>query len=242
MNEQTIDVLAFGAHPDDVEIGCGGTLYKLHQMGYSTGIIDLTEGEMGTRGSVEERYEEAAAAAKILNLSIRENLKIPDGGIEATKENRHKIIEIVRRYKPEIVFVHHSDDRHPDHIYTNRLVTEACFYSGLKKVDVKGLLPHRPKRIVYYPISYEFTPSFVVDISEEFEVKLQAIRAYRSQFYNPEYKGEKTFISSKEFMDNFESRARYYGWIGGVKYAEPFWVREAIVLDDLFSSLTKNKM
>ena len=138
--------------------------------------------------------------------------------------------------------MHYPEDRHPDHPHTSQLVTEACFYAGLKKVSPGNSAAHRPSRIVYYPITYEFTPSFLVDITEEFETKMQAIKAYRSQFYNPDYQGDATLISSEEYMINFESRARHFGWRCGVKYAEPFWVREPVVLDDFVGSLTRNKM
>lgn len=239
---ETLDVLAFGPHPDDVELGCGGTLYKLTQQGYKTGIIDLTEGEMGTRGSVAERYIEAADAAKILKVCIRENLKMPDGNIFNNEENRLKVIRMIRKYRPTYVFVTYPNDRHPDHIHAGNLVTEACFLAGLKNVDPGGDSAHRPKRVIYYMITYEFKPSFLVDITMQYPVKIEAAKAYRSQFYNPDYEGDKTLIASKGFWDSIEARMRHYGWLGGMTYAEPFYVREAIVLDDFFSALGKNKM
>lgn len=242
MKNEKLDVLAFGAHPDDVEIGCGGTLYKLAQMGYASGIIDITEGEMGSRGTVEERYEESAEAARILQAKVRLNLKIPDAGISQSQENRLKVIEAIRRYRPALIFAPYPADRHPDHIYASQLISEAAFYAGLKKIGPEQPPAHRPKRVIYYPMTYEFEPSFVVDISEHFPAKMEAIRAYRSQFYNPEYEAAGTFIASKDFLEAMETRARHFGWKAGVKYAEPFWVRETLALDDLFSALTKNKM
>lgn len=242
MKNEKLDVLAFGAHPDDVELGCGGTLYKLAQQGYSTGIADITEGEMGTRGTVEERYRESAEAARILQSKVRLNLKIPDAQIVLTEENRLKVIEVIRRYCPTLIFAPYPADRHPDHYHTNQLVTEAAFYAGVKKIGPPIPAAYRPKRVIYYPMTYEFTPSFVVDISEQFSAKIDAIRAYRSQFYNPEYDAEETFIASKDYMEALDFRARHFGWKAGVKYAEPFWVRETLLLDDLFSALTKNKM
>lgn len=242
MKSEKPDVLAFGAHPDDVELGCGGTLYKLAQQGYSTGIIDITEGEMGTRGTVEERNRESAEAAGILQAKVRLNLKIPDAHIAQSEENRLKVIEVIRRFRPALIFAPYPSDRHPDHIHTSQLVTEAAFYAGVKKIGPASPPAYRPKRVIYYPMTYEFTPSFVVDISEQFSTKIEAIRAYRSQFYNPEYDAEETFIASKDYMEALDFRARHFGWKAGVKYAEPFWVRETLLLEDLFSALTKNKM
>lgn len=242
MEPEKLDAIAFGPHPDDVEIGCGGTLAKLAQQGYACGIVDLTEGEMGTRGTVEERCRESAAAAAILNAQIRLNLHIPDAGITASPENRLKVIEVIRRYRPALVFAPYPEDRHPDHGHASLLVTEACFYAGVKKIAPAGPPPHRPARLIYYMVTYEFTPSFLVDISQQLAVKLEAIKAHRSQFYNPAYDGEETFISSKDYLEALEFRARHFGWKAGVRYAEPFWVREAILLEDLFLSLGKNRM
>jgi bacillithiol biosynthesis deacetylase BshB1 len=236
-----IDVLAFGAHPDDVELGCGGTLYKLVQLGYSTGIIDLTEGEKGSRGTVEERYKESRKSAKTLKVSLRENLKIPDGAIEINKENEFKIIEIIRQTTPTIVLAPYPNDRHPDHVHAGNLVTEAAFYAGLAKIE-SDFPRHRPNRIVYYLTTYEFEPSFVVDISRQFSTKLKALQAYQSQFYNPNWPGEDTFVSSKWFMEAVEFRARHFGWTAGVKYGEPFWIRERLALEDIVSLFKKTVM
>ncbi len=228
---QRVDILAFGAHPDDVELGCGGTLIKLKKLGYRTGVVDLTEGEMGTRGTVEQRYREAASAARILGLDYRTNLKIPDGNIELNAPNRRKVVEQIRRLQPLLVLAPYPDDRHPDHIYAGKLVTESAFYAGVKRM-FPGLPPHRPYRVLYYQSKYEFQPSFVVDISEEFAEKRRALEAYRSQFFNPEWPEEQTFVSSRAFLEAVEFRARYFGWTAGVKYAEPFWIRESLALDD----------
>ncbi len=236
-----VDVLAFGAHPDDVELGCGGTLYKLKKLGYRTAIVDLTEGELSSRGSVPERYRESARAAEILQADIRRNLKIPDGNITVDWPNREKIIRQVRELKPALVFAPYPDDRHPDHIHTGRLVTEGCFYSGLKKI-LPEIPHHRPFRVIYYMAKYEFEPAFVVDITEEFEMKQKALRAYQSQFYNPDWPEEQTFVSSRWFMDAVEFRARHFGWMAGVKYGEPFWIREPLVLDDPVSVFSRSIM
>lgn len=241
MKKQKVDVLAFGPHPDDVELGCGGTLCKLNQLGYKIGIVDLTEGEMGSRGTVEERYKESAKSAKILKVALRENLKIPDGAIEISPENKMKVIEIMRQTTPAIVFTPYPNDRHPDHIHSGNLVTEAAFYAGL--VKIKSEFPkHRPNRIVYYMTTYEFEPSFIVDISKQFSTKLKALQAYKSQFYNPNWPGEDTFVSSKWFMEAVEFRARHFGWTAGVKYGEPFWIRERLALDDIVSLFKKTVM
>jgi bacillithiol biosynthesis deacetylase BshB1 len=242
MGSEKLDVIAFGPHPDDVELGCGGTLYKLAQMGYSAGIVDLTEGEMATRGTVDERCREAADAAEILQLTMRINLKIPDANITQSEENRLKAIEVLRKYRPELVFAPYPDDRHPDHIHASRLISESCFYAGVKKIGPPDPSAYRPSRIIYYSITYDFIPSFVVDISEQFETKIRAIKAHRSQVYNPDYDGEKTFIASEEYMEAQDFRARYFGWKAGVRYAEPFWVRETLLVEDLFTALAKNKM
>lgn len=241
MDNKKVDVLAFGAHPDDVELGCGGTLFKLGQLGYKIGIIDLTEGEMGSRGTVEERYKESAKSAKILKVTLRENLKIPDGNIEVNNENKMKVIKAIRQTTPTIVFAPYPDDRHPDHIHAGNLVTEATFYTGL--VKIKTSFPkHRPNRVLYYLTTYEFEPSFIVDISKQFSTKLKALRAYQSQFYNPNWPGEDTFVSSKWFMEAVDFRARHFGWMAGVKYGEPFWIREKLVLDDIVSLFKKTIM
>ncbi|GAB4330837.1 MAG: bacillithiol biosynthesis deacetylase BshB1 [Calditrichia bacterium] len=229
--EKTIDIIAFGAHPDDVELGCGGTLLKLKQQGYSTAIIDLTEGEMGSRGTVAQRYRESARAAEILQIDHRENLQIPDGGVRVTEEYLEKIVKVIRTYRPRLVFAPYHEDRHPDHVHSSRLISEACFFSGTAK-KFPGLKPHRPNRVLYYMAKYEFDPSFVIDISDQFDTKLKALQAYESQFYNPDWPQEQTFISSRWFMDSVEFRARHFGWMAGVKYAEPFWIREKLALDD----------
>ncbi len=226
-----VDILALGAHPDDAELGCGGTLIKLKKLGYKTGIVDLTEGELGSRGTVEERYEESAAASKLLQLDFRYNLKIPDGNIEVNEQNKNKMIQLIRKTKPKIILAPFHEDRHPDHIHSSQLITESWFYAGVKKI-LPEIPPHRPFRILYYMAKYEFIPSFVIDISDEYELKFKALAAYKSQFYNPEWPQEQTFISSRWFMDSVDFRARHFGWMAGVKYGEPFWIRECMAIED----------
>ncbi|RMG40041.1 MAG: bacillithiol biosynthesis deacetylase BshB1, partial [Methanobacteriota archaeon] len=214
---KVLDILAFGAHPDDVELGCGGTLLKLAKLGYRTGIVDLTRGEMGTRGTPEEREKEAQSAAQLLKADLRVNLRIPDANIENSKENQLKVIECIREYTPRMILLPYPEDRHPDHIHASHLVKEAAFYSGLKKLQGSSLPPHRPSRLIYYMMTNEFTPSFIVDISEEFEGKIAALKAHTSQFHNPEYPGEETFISSRNYWEAIEFRARHFGWLAGVR-------------------------
>ncbi|MCK5453497.1 MAG: bacillithiol biosynthesis deacetylase BshB1 [Calditrichia bacterium] len=226
-----VDILAFGAHPDDVELGCGGTLVKLKKLGYKTAIVDLSEGELGSRGTVKQRYEESAVAAELLQLEFRSNLKIPDGHIELNEVNKTKIIKLIRHSKPLLILAPYHEDRHPDHVHASQLITEAWFYAGVKKV-IPDLPPHRPYRILYYMTKYEFKPSFVIDISDEYETKYKALASYQSQFFNPEWLEEQTFISSKWFMDSVEFRARHFGWMAGVKYGEPFWIRECMAIED----------
>ena len=234
-----IDILAFGPHPDDVELGCGGTLFKLKNLGYTTGIIDLTEGELGSRGTVEQRYKESGEAAKILKIDYRENVRLPDGNIEVSPANRDRIIKIIRDLKPILIFAPYPDDRHPDHVHASRLVEESWFFAGVRKV-MPDLKPHRPYRIIYYMAKYEFQPSFVIDITEEFDRKFQALKAYHSQFYNPEWPEQQTFISSRWFIESVEFRARHFGWMAGVKYGEPFWIKETLALDDPVPIFSRN--
>ena len=239
MTDLKLDVLAFGAHPDDVELGCGGTIHKMSRQGLSVGIVDLTEGEMGTRGSVPERYKEAADAAGILGVKVRRNLKISDANIQHNEENRARIIAVLREYRPQLVFAPLPEDRHPDHIHAGNLVKDACFYAGLRKLHPELGDPHRPDQVAHYMMNHDEIPTFIVDISEHFDTKMAAVRAYRSQFYNPDYEGEQTFISSSNFMEMLEARSRIHGWRTGIQYAEPFWVKETIVLDQPFDVLAK---
>lgn len=226
------DILAFGAHPDDVELGCGGTLARMTALGYRAGIVDLTEGEMGTRGTVAERYAEAEDARALLGAATRDNLQLPDGGIRLTGEARDRVVDVLRRYRPALVFAPYPSDRHPDHEHASRLVVEAAFYAGVAKIPPAGRPAHRPLRVIHYPMTEDFTPAFLVDISDYFETKTAALKAHRSQFFNPEYEGAQTFISSPEYWEYLEVRARYWGFRAGVRYAEPFWVKEPLRVDD----------
>jgi len=229
-----LDVLAFAAHRDDIELTCGGTMIKLVDQGYRTGIVDLTAGEMGTRGSAQERAREAEAAAKILCVQCRDNLGIPDADIEINAENKLKIAEAIRRYRPRLVLLPYWEDRHPDHAHTSQLVFEAAFLAGLSKLDLDtGQPKHRPEKLVYYMCHYEFEPSFIVDVTEQHERKMEAILCFKSQVHNPNYPGEQTLISSAEYLESIEVRSRYYGELIGRKYGEPFLVREMLEVTDI---------
>ncbi len=229
-----LDVLVFAAHPDDAELFCGGSIAKMINQGYRVGIVDLTQGELGSRGSASVRKQEAGEAAKILGINVRENALIPDGNIELTPENRLRVIRFIRKYRPAIVFAPYREDRHPDHAHASQLVSEACFYSGLVKIET-GQSVHRPKQIIYY-LNHDLTnPSFVADISDFFGIKLKAIKAYQSQFYSGKKSDEpETFISSKAFWDFIETRARFYGNLAGVRYGEPFFTTSVIKIDNIF--------
>lgn len=222
-----LDALFIGAHPDDIEITSSGTLLKFVQAGKKTGILDLTRGELSTRGTPESRKTETQNASKILGVSVRENLGLPDGNIENTYENRLKIIEIIRKYKPSIIFAPFSNDRHPDHIYTSEIVRDAVFYSGLTKITTGKLQAFRPKRIFYFRHAYDLPVSVIVDITGVFEKKMKSILAYKSQFFNPKNKSEpETYISSQLFIKDIETRARFYGFKTGVEFGEPFYSEE----------------
>jgi N-acetylglucosamine malate deacetylase 1 len=249
MSTPPLDILALAAHRDDVEQTCGGTLLKMAQRGYRTGILDLTQGEMGTRGSAEDRAREAADAAKILSVSWREALDIPDGRVENTWENRLKVAGVLREQRPRVVILPYWKGRHPDHYTASTLGYEACFLAGLSKLDPKqalgtqhsalspasasgGLPPHRPFKIVYATLYYDVRPTFVVDITEQFEARLQSLMAYKTQFSDQEA-GKGIFPAHAEIRSRVEAMARFYGMLAGVTYAEPFLQKEVGLVDDL---------
>jgi N-acetylglucosamine malate deacetylase 1 len=230
-----LDVLVFASHPDDAELAMGGTIAKFTHNNLKVGIIDLTMGELSTRGTTQSRQQEAKKSAAILKIAVRENLHIPDGGILRNKTNLIKLIKIIRQYKPKIVFAPYFNDRHPDHIDTSILAKEAVFSSGLAKVKTnhKNVLQeaYRPKKIFYYMQTYTFDPSFIVDITGYHEIKMEAVRSYSTQFYDSKNKKPQTFISRPEFMGYIESRALFYGFQIGKQYGEPFYCEEKIELD-----------
>ncbi|HUB19307.1 MAG TPA: bacillithiol biosynthesis deacetylase BshB1 [Acidobacteriaceae bacterium] len=232
MAEQSIaDVLAIAAHRDDVEQTCGGTLLRMHAIGVSTAILDLTRGEAGTRGSAEERAAEAAEAGRILGVCWREALDIPDGRVENTWENRIKIVEVVRRVRPRVVILPYWIGRHPDHYNASTLGYEACFLSGLAKIET-GAAPHRPFKIVYASLYADVRPSFVVDITAFVEERHRALMAYRSQYSN-QPTGGGLFVPEEEIRERTLAEARHYGTLAGVRYAEPFVQKEVGLVDDL---------
>ena len=230
-NESIAEVLAIAAHRDDVEQTCGGTLLKLRAQGVRTAILDLTRGEAGTRGSAAEREAEAAAAAKILGVQWREALDIPDGRVENTWENRIKIVEALRRVRPRVVILPYWTGRHPDHYTTSALGYEACFLSGLAKLET-GAAPHRPFKIVYASLYADVRPSFVVDITPFIEGRHKALMAYKSQYANQEA-GSGLFVPEEEIRERTFAEARHYGLLAGVTYGEPFVQKEVGLVEDL---------
>ena len=220
-----LDVMAIAAHPDDVELAVGGTLILSARQGLRVGVLDLTQGELGTRGSVELRAKEAEAAANILGLSVRENLGLPDGGIAS--DGLHALVGVLRRWRPRIVMTHPSDCRHPDHTATHHLVRNACFYAGLAKLDQNtGLLPWRPRHLLYFAEVRLFDAEFVVDVTSTWERRTEALCCYGSQLHNLAYKEQsteaETYISNPGFFEWIEARARTYGQLIGCTYGEPF--------------------
>ncbi len=257
LGNHALDILAIAAHRDDVEQTCGGTLLKSSLRGQRTGILDLTQGEMGTRGSAEDRAREAADAAKILGLSWRRALDIPDGRVENTWENRLKVASVIRETRPRVVILPYWKGRHPDHYTCSVLGYEACFLAGLAKIvlgaqpsenaqpgsgsspESSSLAPHRPFKIIYATLYYDVRPTFVVDIENEFEGKFASIMAYKSQFSDQEA-GKNLFPAHDEIRVRVEAMARYYGMLGGVTYAEPFLQKEVGLVDDLLAIPVKS--
>ncbi|HEU5334794.1 MAG TPA: PIG-L family deacetylase [Terriglobales bacterium] len=281
MYKPSLDILAIAAHRDDVEQTCGGTLLKMAQLGRRTGILDLTQGEMGTRGSAAERAAEAAEAARILQVSWREALDIPDGRVENTWENRVKVARVIREQRPRVVILPYWQGRHPDHYTASVLGYEACFLAGLAKLGktaissqqsafsreayskkrqteveasfsrgnqeeqtaalaaVAEFPPHRPFKIVYATLYYDIRPSFVVDITEQFEARLQSIYAYKSQFTD-QAAGAGDFPAHREIRERVATMAGFYGLLAGVKYAEPFLQKEVGLVQDLLDIPVKS--
>ncbi|WP_456462192.1 bacillithiol biosynthesis deacetylase BshB1 [Lutibacter sp.] len=232
-----LDILAIGAHPDDVELGCGATVAKEISLGKKVGIIDLTRGELGTRGSSEIREKEATKAAKILGVVIRENLAFADGFFQNDKEHQLEVIKIIRKYKPTIVLCNAVDDRHIDHPKGSKLVSDACFLSGLMKIETffEGQKQEawRPNQVYHYIQWKNIEPDFVVDVSEFIEAKMDAVKAYDSQFYNPASKEPSSPISSKNFLDSVLYRAQDLGRLVGVNYAEGFTAERYVTIKSL---------
>jgi N-acetylglucosamine malate deacetylase 1 len=261
---QPLDILAIAAHRDDVEQTCAGTMLKMAERGYRTGILDLTRGEMGTRGSAQDREREAAEAARFLKTTWRGALDLPDGRVENTWENKLKVARVLREHRPRVVILSYWKGRHPDHYTASTLGYEACFLSGLKKLDCSAAAPptvvtgnapgatssetdsqqaiaspHRPFKILYATLYYDVRPTFVVDITDQFEARFQSLMAYKSQFSDQEA-GKDLFPAHKEIRNRIEAMARFYGMLGGVEYAEPFLQKEVGLVDDLLQLPVKS--
>ena len=235
-----IDILAVFAHPDDVELTVGGTLLKMKDLGYRTGALDVTRGEMGTRGTVEGRQEEAERAGKILKLDVRENLGLPDGHVFCDDDSRTKLVRVLRRLKPKVILTHQIDDPHPDHNHISQLVRESARLSSMKRYDDETGDQKIPVPNVAHNIfSRRVQPSFVVDVSAFLEAKMDAIRAHSSQFYDPNSSEPETRLTSKTFLDELEARSRYFGSLIGVEAGEPYYVREALNINDPVELLTR---
>jgi bacillithiol biosynthesis deacetylase BshB1 len=234
-----LDILAFAAHPDDVELSASGTLMRYVAEGKKVGIIDLTEGELGTRGTVETRYEEAADASKIMGLSARENLRMPDGFFEDNVENKRLIIEQIRKYQPEIVLANSISDRHPDHGRAGKLVEDACFLAGLRKIETRmegqEQLPHRPRLVAHYIQDFYLEPSFVIDVTPFVDRKIEVIKSFKTQFYDPNSPEPSTPISGEEFFDFIKGRMLNMGRPAGMRYAEGFTISRVFGVKDLFN-------
>ncbi len=240
---ESVDIIFFGAHPDDVELSCGGTVARCVKDGLRVAIVDLTRGEMGTRGTPETRRREAAAAAKVLGCTFRRQLDFGDGNLQTGREQELQIIEILRRSTPKLVVAPYPDDRHPDHTRTGRIVTEASFYSGLRALETPStslragsLRAHRPQTVLYYLQNYMFTPSFVVDVTKHWKTKMRSVAAYRSQFHDPNSKEPQTFISDPKFLDVIDARGKHFGALIGAQYGEAFVTKQPPRIDDLVAA------
>ena len=242
-----LDILAIGVHPDDVELGCSGTLINEIKSGRKTGIIDLTQGELGTRGTISTRYEEASNAAKIIGVRFRENLKMRDGFFKNDEEHQLKLIAAIRKYQPDIVITNILHDRHPDHGRAGKLVSDACFLSGLAKIQTvdeagKQQARWRPAYVLHYIQDWYYEPDFLIDISDVFEQRMKSIEAYTTQFHNTQAipNEPQTYISTPDFLESVIARARMFGKRIGVKYAEGFVSEKKLGLRNL-NALIQNE-
>jgi len=239
------DIMAIGAHPDDVELACGGSIAKFTQQGYKVILVDLTQGELGTRGTKEVRTKEGEEAARILGCQARVNLCIPDGNIEISQDNIKKLISTIRAYQPRLLLIPHFDERHPDHVHAHQLCKEAWFYSGLRKVetiyDGEKQEAFRPDGYFTFMQAYEFPPTFVLDISDTYNKKIESVKAHRSQFFDPNSNEPETILSRPSFFEFLNTRARYYGETIGVQYGEPFFSPVPIGVSDIFHVITLKK-
>jgi bacillithiol biosynthesis deacetylase BshB1 len=235
-----LDILVIAVHPDDAELGCGGTILKQIALGNKVGIVDLTQGELGSRGSAQIRAQEAAAAAKVLGLSARENLGLADGFFKNDEEHQLKVIAAIRKYQPEIVITNAYHDRHPDHGRASELVVASAFLSGLRRIetitDGEAQKEWRPKLLLHFIQDEYIQPDIIVDVTEHWEQKIESIKAYGSQFYNPAWEEEhKTYISSEDFYPIVEARAREFGKAIGARFGEGFLSKRLLGVDNLFN-------
>ena len=238
LSNMKLDILAIGAHPDDVELGCSGTLITEVKRGKKVGIVDLTQGELGTRGTIETRYSEAREAARIMGIAVRENLKMRDGFFQNNEEHQMQLIGVLRKYQPEIVISNILEDRHPDHGRGGWLSYDACFFSGLRQVktfdeDGREQEKWRPKMLLHYIQDRFFEPDIILDISDAWEQRMEAIKAYTTQFYNPDSLEPDTYLSSPDFIEALAARARLLGKRIGVKYGEGFLSKKSIGIRNL---------
>lgn len=242
-NVTKLDLLVIAVHPDDAELGCSGTILKSIAAGKSVGIVDLTQGELGTRGTPQTRREEAEEASRLMGISVRENLKMRDGFFQNNEENQLKIIEVIRKYQPEIIISNALSDRHPDHGRASTLVNDAVFLSGLRKIETlfqgKTQEPHRPRLLLQFIQDHYIKPDIVVDISDFWERKIEVIQAFKTQFYHPEHRVDEpqTYISRPEFLQVIESRAIEFGKDIQSRYAEGFTCRRQLGVNEVFDLL-----
>jgi bacillithiol biosynthesis deacetylase BshB1 len=252
MNDsESIDIIFFGAHPDDVELSCGGTVAKCVKDGLRVAIVDLTRGEMGTRGTAQTRKREAANAAKVLGATFRQQLDFQDGNLQTGREQELQIIEVLRRATPRLVVAPYPDDRHPDHTRTGRIVTDASFYAGLRALETPStslragpstslragsLRAHRPQTVLYYLQNYMFTPSFVVDVTKHWKTKMRSVAQYKSQFHDPKSKEPQTVISDPRFLEMIDARGKHFGALIGAEYGEAFVTKQPPRIDDLVAA------
>lgn len=240
MSDTQLDVLVIAAHPDDAELSVGGTLIKLARLGYKTGIADMTRGERGTRGTPEVRAREAARAATVLGLTVRENVGLADAHVLDEHAARVAVVRLIRQYRPAVVFTHYWDDPHPDHAQTSRVVTAAAHLAGLINYDTAASQArHRPNAVAYFLFPHKVAPSFVVDISDVAAQKLEAIQCYQSQFHDPNSLEPETILSAESFLRRIEARQRYYGALIDVEHGEAFYVKQALNVEDPVRLLTR---
>jgi len=229
----SVDIMAFGAHPDDIEIGCAGTLIKMVDQGKSVVLVDLTQGEMGTRGTVETRYNEGESARKIIGAVARENLKLEDGNVCVSKENRLEVVKVIRKYRPKVLLLPYFKDRHPDHYQGSELIYQGAYHAGLEKIDT-GQEKYRPPKIIYYTLFSDVEePSFIVDITDQFDKKLEAIYAFETQFKANDNFYAETKLTSRSYNRMLEYRMGYVGSLIGVDFGEAFLVKGQMYVDDI---------